>query len=181
MISCDPMRLLVNKTTNQGVIVCKYSDIDWNIYRPKRAGIIVYTYFNNDFYFAFGLDRKYNELTDFGGGIQYSTDLFADIAGLRELHEESLKIFNYVTRQHLQNAYAMCSNDMIILLVYLNVNPQEISQEYNKRKITVKQNELENSAIIWLPSENFFDICRGKQLSIPIFKKVMYFFKDCRN
>ena len=70
---------------------------------------------------------------------------------------------------------------MMILLIYQNVNPQDICQEYNKRKVMVNQNDLENSAIIWISSEQFFDICKGKQLSIPIFKKVTAFFRDCKN
>ena len=82
MTTCEAMKLLSNSTSNQEVILCKYSDIDWTIYKPKRAGIIVYTYSNNDYYFAFGLDRKHNELTDFGGGVKQS-DMFSDLGSLR--------------------------------------------------------------------------------------------------
>lgn len=180
MTTCEAMKLLSNSISNQEVILCKYSDIDWTIYRPKRAGIIVYTYANNDFYFAFGLDRKHNELTDFGGGVKQA-DMFSDLSALRELREESLNIFDYITRQHLQNSYAMCSTDMMILLVYQDVNPQKICEEYNKRKVLVNPNDLENSAIVWISSEQFFDIAKSKPLSLLVFKKVMYFFRDCRN
>ena len=42
MSTHEHMRFLSSKPPSQDVLICKYSDIDWNIYRPKRAGIIVY-------------------------------------------------------------------------------------------------------------------------------------------
>ena len=156
---------------------CKFKDIQWSLYRPKRGGVIVYTNHNNKFQFALGLDRKSEELTDFGGGIRYSTDQVAYYGALRELKEESLGVFGDISQSVLQDAIVLCDLNMMIILIQLNVDPDSIVIDFNEKKKTISSDKLENSTIVWLSEKTFLDIARGITISMNIFNKVSDFIK----
>ena len=59
-------------------------NLNLDVFRPQRAGVIIYTVYNGAVYFGFGLDAKTHDLTDFGGGVVYKIDSMPSERALRE-------------------------------------------------------------------------------------------------
>lgn len=67
-------------------------DVQWPNFNVVRAGVIPYTIVNNQVFLCLGVDRRTQELTDFGGGVKPS-DPSPVVGGLREWREESKGVF----------------------------------------------------------------------------------------
>lgn len=88
---------------------------------PVRAGVIPYTIDKfGELHFLLGIDRRTRELTDFGGGIK--THETSIQGALRELHEESCRVFTtIITKTDLEKATIIVNNkkDIVLFLVYI--------------------------------------------------------------
>ena len=93
-------------------------DIPWKNMQQRRGGIIPYCCINGVRYFNLGLDRKYNELTDFGGQINFN-DASALKGSLREFSEESLRIYGRIPEDRLNGSLVLY--DLHILIVFVDV------------------------------------------------------------
>jgi len=129
------------------------SRIDWSRFRPKRAGIIPYTFHEGKIIFGMGIDHKFQELTDFGGGARYTKDKDAVVGALREFTEESLHVFGPLFPESIQNAIVSYTQVMAIFFVYINVNPRHASLLFQERVSTLDVPEV--SSLAWLSLDEF--------------------------
>ena len=98
-------------------------ELDLSIIKPPRAGIIMYTKINNEFYFGLGIDNASKEITDFGGGISYKErDKNVILGALREFKEETLNILplNYVD---VIDSPVIYNNNNLIIFKYVEDDP----------------------------------------------------------
>ena len=134
--------------------------------KPYRCGVIIYVQQNGETYFCLGIDTQSKNLTDFGGGVK-KEETFLE-GGLRELDEESQGVFGKINPEHIKNNIAVHCHNMGIIFIQMNVDMDEIVQEFNRR---VQYNEApEVSGIVWLSTEKFLESihCRGQKLYIRV-------------
>lgn len=163
---------LINLTSNDNCITIKPKDIHadefrWTLFkntqaktevnieviknfkltiRPQRAGVILYTYYNDVLYFGFGVDTVYHELTDFGGHLDRS-DKNAITGALRELKEESLNVFNFDYVDVMEDIIVY-DDKMAILFVHTNLSPKEVNDKFKLKLKTARKPEVND--IKWL-------------------------------
>lgn len=125
----------------------------------SRAGVIPYTIKNGRIYFLLGVDRKTSDLTDFGGGVKCNETIV--IGGLRELEEESCKLFEgVITAKDLRQSPALTNKKQNTVIFFAKIAPEWldtapqkfIEQQQSLDKIK-KYNEL--SAVRWLNQDEF--------------------------
>lgn len=159
----------------------KVKDIDLDLVRPQRAGVILYTKINNEIHFGLGVDTKTNELTDFAGGVSYKE--FADknvvIGALREHREESLGIFGEITYDQVLENLAIYNFNIFILFMNIEYNEninvlfQEQYDAQVKRNITP-----EVSNIVWLNMSEFKNAITKRGI---LFHRVQNFLQKAGN
>lgn len=140
-------------------------DLDLERVKPTRGGVILYTIRNGKLLFGFGLDKNYEELTDFSGGISYKRDTNALIGALRELREETLGIYN-VSAEDVQNSIALYDKHHLVLFLYTTSNPEDIKNEFKTRYEEVEKSELKD--IVWITEEELQKAIRLKSQHIYI-------------
>jgi len=146
-IHADEFRWTLYKNTmaKNSIIIVKVKDFNIKI-RPQRAGVIIYTYHNDKLYFGFGVDSIYHELTDFGGHLD-KEDESAITGALRELKEESLKIFNYQFNDII-NDLITYDDQMVIIFVKTDLTKEEINKQFKLKLKTARKPEVND--IKWL-------------------------------
>ncbi len=146
--------------------------VDWTRFKPKRGGVIVHTLHEGKTLFGLGLDRRYKEITDFGGGVKYSKDQNAVIGALREFMEESLYVFGPISPENVRDAMVTYTPQLAIILVNIQVDPRAASILFRERACTLDLPEV--SDIVWLTSEEFMHTIRtGKTYGgVPMYEKV---------
>ena len=112
------------------VVKCAVSQIDSNLVKPHRSGVILYTIYNNIIYFGLGLDSKTHELTDFAGGVYYNNNETSIIGGLREFKEETLDIFEQVTIDMIQDSLCIYDDKNMVIFIRIDLDPDQISQHF---------------------------------------------------
>lgn len=141
-------------------------EINLNMVKPPRAGVILYTKMNNEFYFGLGIDNDSKELTDFGGGISYKERDKNVIEGaLREFKEETLGIFGHIQFEDVLEAPIIYNNDILILFKYTDLDPNFIRNEF---LIAYQHHQnCEVSDIVWLSTSELKHqiMTRGKMFS----------------
>jgi ADP-ribose pyrophosphatase YjhB (NUDIX family) len=133
---------------------CRIDEVSKNI-RFNRAGVIPVFYNGTEFNYCLGVDKKYNDLTDFGGGVNLSEEPLE--AALRELKEESLNIFDFfdVIEKIRTSSYAIYdSKGIIVFFVLVKVDMLETQKMF----LTRFDNESENSSIVWLKESEFQEL-----------------------
>jgi hypothetical protein len=118
---------------------------------PKRSrgGIIPYCIENDLTYFCFGVDRKFQQYTDFGGGIKkHETSLSGS---LREFHEESGKAFGDCGEKDMDSSLFILSNNLIIYFLPVSREKKGLS-----RKDFIPNDEI--SDIKWMSLDELCDI-----------------------
>lgn len=128
-------------------IVTKAKNIDLLNTRPSRGGVILYCIKANIMYFGFGVDTRYNELSDLSGGLKYKKDQNAIRGALRELKEESLELYN-MTESDVQESVTIYDKHNLIIFLKIYDDPIEITQKFQERYQTATNSEI--SAIVWL-------------------------------
>lgn len=143
-----------NENKMHNVYINKVENIDWNKIRPRRAGVIVY-YDNpetKERNFCLGIDRVYNEITDFSGGISYKNDKTALVGALREFNEESLGVFGKIKQDIILKSLVVYNyTTMVIFINFESICPNEITTNFNNR--VTKNSEV--SSLIWLAESEF--------------------------
>ena len=140
----------------------KLRDINLDTYKPKRGGCIPYLIAESDIYFCVGMDSKFKELTDFGGGISYKKNKDENFknGALREFREETLGVFDSVDMSNIDNSVVVCSDSSSIIFIPVKVDMNKIVNEFNKRINKAKNSEI--SSIIWLDIKNFNEMLRDR-------------------
>lgn len=145
------------------VIKTTVQSINLKYVQPTRAGIIIYTVYNNAVYFGLGLDSKTHDLTDFGGTVKYKMDGDVVKGALREFTEETLDIFEPITPNELKHCPVLYDNDNCIIFMHVGVTPDIVSKAYNNKFRTVKDTtEPEICGITWLTWEDFSNSIKSK-------------------
>lgn len=154
---------------NETVNVKKVKDINWNETKPMRGGVIIYTEINNSIYFCLGIDTKSGDLTDFGGGISYKKDRTALNGGMREFKEESLKVFDEITFDQLNEGIVVYSKFIMIVFIRTFVTSLDelISTSRKFLKLSKITRNPEIIELIWLNSYDFLDIIKNGHIKIP--------------
>lgn len=114
----------------------KVKELDLEVVKPERAGVVLYCTYKKQTYFYFGLHFGTHDLTDFGGGVKYSKYNEDVIDGaLRELDEEILGIIDpQINKKQVLEFPVLYDNKNLILFIRINLeNPDDLPKAYNKR------------------------------------------------
>src|SRR3990167_5239470 len=126
-----------------------FTRVNFFIYKPERAGIIPIIDDDNDRYYVFGIDRKYDQLTDFGGGVSYRKDGNALNGARREFKEETLDSFpEIIDEDFRESTVSRDKNTLIIFLPFKNITIDEVTERF--RENLTETSEVSN--IVWLTS-----------------------------
>lgn len=131
-------------------------NLDLNIVKPRRAGVIIYTVHNEITYFGLALDSRTHDLTDFGGTIIYKIDKNVITGALREFEEETLNIFETITFEDIKSYPVIYDKNNLIIFIHLNIDPDLISKSFNEKYKSVINSEIpEVCSITWLTWPEF--------------------------
>lgn len=164
---------LSDKTSTQ-ICRSKVKNIDLTSVKPQRAGVVLYTFIENNLYLGFGIDNKSKEITDFGGHVYYKQNKDGNVinGALREFHEETLNIFSEFHSSVINECEVLYDESNLIIFLHIDINPHKISSCFNDKFNFVsimnninKNNQLsskniaepEVSSIIWLDSYEFYN------------------------
>lgn len=140
------------------IMINTVENIDWNVVKPQRGGVIVYTIYENNLYFGLGIDEKTSDISDFGGGIRYKWDETAVNGSLREFMEESLCVFGAYDADMIKKNVVLYSMCMMIVFLHLQVDTKRISELFNDRVKTNRNTEM--SGMIWLTKDQFLNLIK---------------------
>lgn len=159
---------------------------DPSIARIPRAGVLFYTFIEDEFYLCFGKDLQSGDLTDFGGGRKKGEDPIR--CAVREGNEESRFAFSEIQPDQVQGFLCLHSPQMLIIFIPV-VPPDDIDillttqtnflskQFLNQRQIRSRCfNEI--SEIVWL-SEREIDQLFTDRPTLKVFSKVRQFIYSC--
>jgi len=118
-----------------------YNPHNWVHKIPTRCGIIPFINDNNGIQLCMGIDRKSNEISDFGGGLKKS-DLYDIDGAFREFKEESLNVFeklynnidynsSKVLVANIKSTTIYQKRMIIILLKYNNIDTNITIRDFN--------------------------------------------------
>lgn len=101
--------------------VHRVSDLDFeNQIGITRAGVIIYTRNSNgNIIYGLGIDRRSDEITDFGGGVKKTDDSFID-AAFREFAEETLELAPRPTPTQVRDCYCVVNKRLCFVFYYLD-------------------------------------------------------------
>lgn len=124
-----------------------------------RAGVIPYTIHNERLFFLMGVDRRYGDFTDFGGGVKRTESLLD--GAYREFTEESCKMFaGTVSKQTLLSSQAITDRFRTVAIFFVYVPPEWLSTApkrfeecHEELQHIKKHNEL--SEVYWLEQQPF--------------------------
>jgi len=136
------------------VTVSRFSDIDWNTYKPARIGVLPYIVSGGHPYWIFGVDNEHNELATFSGGARYkSGDNDALSALRREWKEETLNIFgplDYIPDECVV-MYYKC--EMCLVLIRFDIQDfTPYCELFHERRVQIDNPEMSNIVILNNPS-----------------------------
>lgn len=147
------------------VIKTTVQNLDLECVCPQRAGIIIYTTVGESTYIGLGLDSRTHDLTDFGGGVIYKTDVNVVRGALREFDEETLSIFETIAHDSIKHCPVIYDNNNLIIFVRINTHPDVVSKIFNEQYNRIiemrkcssprKHRDPEVCGITWLTWEEF--------------------------
>ncbi len=154
-------------TTN--ISKLKVNQLDLNLIKPPRGGVILYTKVNNQLFFGLGVDRQSGQLTDFGGGISYHRDKNVIEGALREFNEETLNLFQFNVN-HVMDSVALYNINMLIIF--------KLIEEANWREqfldLVNKEVDPEVNDLTWLSLSEFKNVIKTRG---PLFFRVQNFLQ----
>ena|SRR5437762_2315003 len=136
--------------------LAKIKDIDFTRLNLIRAGVILYTIVDDEVLLGLGLDKTYQELTDFSGGISKNETRTPVIAALRELCEETLGLYCHIQINDIQNNLALYDRHHLVIFYKVDNDIDTISQQFMDMKKQYK-NKIEIDEIVWLTPDQLFD------------------------
>lgn len=139
--------------------------IDFQHYRPHRGGIIYYTKHNNEYYFCLGIDYVTQEITDFGGTIEYEADKDALTGSLREGYEETLGTFGKISYQTILNSFSLSNENMMISFVEVSVSISDSQNKFLEKMQAVKTGKLEIKELIWLNTTQLSSLINEEKIN----------------
>lgn len=134
----------------------------------SRAGVIPLYYDDIKWYYCLGVDRKSQNLTDFGGCVEQGET--AIDAALRELKEESLGLFDFIDASKIieESSFAIYNDTSVVFFVLVDVDPNDIVRRFRRHLY----DESENSDLVWVDEDEFRLLFRGKHEKFTLYKRV---------
>lgn len=179
----------VSRGTYESSRLCRVYELNMRdsfIRNIPRAGVIFYTFINDELYLCFGRDKLSGELTDFGG--RKHTNENPIHCAIREGNEESRYAFSKISAHQVQYFSCLYSSNMLIIFIPV-ASPNEIdirlitSNNFNERKFLnyYQKNDRrynEISEIVWLNESQISDIFSNRP-TLSMFAKVRRFIYSC--
>lgn len=120
-------------------------------YRPLRSGIIPYQLIGGELFFYLGVDRKYQEYSDFGGSLKKKEDPIS--GAIREFKEETYEVFDRLRREEIKKSIAVYSSQTLVIFYRLcSASAKNLDTFAETIK---KHSKSENSQIVRLSDIEF--------------------------
>lgn len=143
--------------TDQVVLIERAGKVNWTNSTPARAGILLY----DDEGVYMGIDNFTQELTDFGGEINYINE--DTIKGsIREYDEETLHTFPELTWSDIFNCDVVLSDNIAMFLVRVKGDMTEYIKKFKLKKNITRVVELTD--IKYIKREDLDDYCIYKRI-----------------
>lgn len=162
----------------------RVKEINLDTVRPSRAGVILYTKINGEYYFGLGIDTLSGEYTDFGGGISYKekSDKNVIMGALREFNEETLGIFGTIDYNEVSDCLVLYNGFNLILFKYITTSMEDIVENFkNQHNINIINYPTiipEVSNIVWLNHTEFKNIITKRGM---LFHRIQNFLQKAGN
>lgn len=130
--------------------------------KASRAGVIVYTIYNNKVYFGMGVDFESKDITDFGGRVSYYNDKNVLVGALREFTEETLGVFGLIKPDQVSDCPIVYDSDNLILFIHLKVDIATINNSFEIAKQKVNKPEI--TKIVWLDIISFLASIKSENI-----------------
>lgn len=181
----------VNRGTYERSRLCRVHQLDMkdpDIRKIPRAGVVFYSFIGDELHMCYGRDRKFVELTDFGGRRIEKINETPIRCAVREGNEESRCAFSEITVDQVQGFFCLYSSNMLIIFIPVaspnDMDIREITrQNFNdarfltqKQKVDRRYNEI--SEIVWLNEADVSNLF-SKRPTIQMFAKVRRFIYSC--
>jgi hypothetical protein len=153
--------------------VDRIKNIDWNLQKQRRSGVVVYTTYKKEnslkpeLMFLLGIDTQSGNITDFGGGIKSRRESPLK-GGLREFQEESLGIFGNIIENELDEQIVIYTDQNMIIFIHIDFDIDDTMLEFNKRVSIIK--DVEVNSIILMTEIQFVTLLEGSTLN----NRIMY-------
>ncbi len=122
------------KSSNSSTVVkTTVGKLNLDHVKPQRAGVIPYTVYKGATYFGLGLDADSHDLTDFAGSVKYRSDRDVVTGAMREFHEETLNIFEYLPKECISICPTIYDENNLIIFIHLSIHPDEVCEVFNRR------------------------------------------------
>lgn len=161
------------KRVDNSVIKSSVDKLNLTHVTPNRAGVILYTVVNTQTYLGLGLDSRYHEITDFGGGIIYKTDKNVIEGALREFMEETLHIFRDITIDDIRHCPVIYDDSNLLIFIHVDNDPETISKIFNQKFVTETKHQ-EVCGITWLSWAQFLHVISERDI---MFSRLRNFLK----
>ena len=144
--------------------------------RTLRSAIIPYIIMNNgELLFLLGRDSKTLEITDLGGGVKKNETALS--AGIREINEETNKIFGYVLSNPniLTSSIGIVDDRHFLASLFVRVD----NRYYNIPDIFKKTNNIcgEISELLWFTEAEFVKLIYENKTHKKMWSRLKKFYK----
>lgn len=138
--------------------------------KVQRCGVIPYTIFNDKIYFLFGRDSKFNELSDFGGGIKKRENTLS--GGVREFQEESNSLFGdaFYKPNNFVSDLTITNLEMKMAMIFKPIGIEWIysaSRKFESANCSIKKKNCEICGVEW--------VCLDEMENRRVWKKISAF------
>jgi len=118
-----------------------------------RAGVIMMTTLHDQRLYGFGVDKTYNQLTDFAGGVKKYENAIE--AALREFSEETYGLFTKIPIQHVADSMVIYDKHNLILFLnidstMIDINDLSVAFQALKKE---HQGKIEIDHIMWITEQ----------------------------
>ena len=179
-----PMKA-ISRGSYENSRLCRVDELDITdpcIGKIPRAGVVFYTFIDNELHMCFGRDKKTGDLTDFGGGrSKYENPI---TCAVREGNEESRFVFSKIDPSQVNSFYCLYSSNMLIIFIPVvapdNSNIQRITQNNFRTMQFLNKDQCQNrcynelSDLVWLNTEQICNLFSDRP-NVQLFAKVRRF------
>ena len=165
---------VIEELEDNTVKFVKYNDYKKPIIQ-SRGGIIPFTIVNGKIVICTGKDRKFGEITDFGGKAKYNENAIQ--AAFREFHEETCNVFQELNMSEeemikkIGNSFILLSMKTLIIFVRLDCDYEKKRQEFLEVQSTLWYTENSDFYIDTLDNIRS-EIIKGEKSKIKVYKVV---------
>jgi len=116
----------------------------------SRAGVIMVTDIQHYRLFGLGLDKTYQQLTDFAGGVKKLESAIS--AALREFNEETYGLFYQIPIANIGDAKAIYDKHNLIIFLHIHIDIDDLNIQFHELKRR-HQGKIEMDDIVWMTDD----------------------------